>query len=84
MAFDQGKIIAGEYEQPISEIEFELKSGNVQDLLILWKLCLSKEIFILVVQVKRSVVICWAQNNFLTDWLNKWRDFLKKNEKKVR
>ena len=23
------------------------------------------------------MVICWAQNNFLTDWLNKWRDFLK-------
>ena len=35
VAFDQGKIIAGESEQPICEIEFELKSGNVQDLLIL-------------------------------------------------
>ena len=45
--------------------------------MILWKLCLLKGIFILVAQVKRSVVICWAQNNFLTDWLNKWRDFLK-------
>ena len=58
MAFDQGKIISGESEQPICEIEFELKSGNVQDLFDFVEILPFERDIILVAQVKRSGVIC--------------------------
>ena len=77
MAFDQGKIIAGEFEQPICEIEFELKSGNVQDLFdFVETLPFERDIyFSSASKAKRGY--CLGSKQFLTDWLNKWRDFLK-------
>jgi triphosphatase len=35
VAYDRGRIIAGELTQPIHEIELELKSGNVKHLMVL-------------------------------------------------
>ena len=77
VAFDQGKIIAGESEQPICEIEFELKSGNVQDLFdFVENLPFERDIyFSSASKAKRGY--CLGSKQFLTDWLNKWRDFLK-------
>ena len=77
VAFDQGKIVAGESEQPICEIEFELKSGNVQDLFDFVE-TLPFEIdiyFSSASKAKRGYLL--GAKQFLTDWLNKWRDFLK-------
>ena len=77
VAFDQGKIIAGESEQPICEIEFELKSGNVQDLFdFVETLPFEGDIyFSSASKAKRGYLL--GSKQFLTDWLNKWRDFLK-------
>ena len=77
MAFDQGKIIAGESEQPICEIEFELKSGNVQDLFDFVEILpFERDIyFSSASKAKRGYLL--GSKQFLTDWLNKWRDFLK-------
>ena len=77
VAFDQGKIIAGESEQPICEIEFELKSGNVQDLFdFVETLPFERDIyFSSASKAKRGHLL--GSKQFLTDWLNKWRDFLK-------
>ena len=77
VAFDQGKIIAGESEQPICEIEFELKSGNVQDLFdFVETLPFERDIyFSSASKAKRGYLL--GSKQFLTDWLNKWRDFLK-------
>ena len=77
VAFDQGQIIAGESEQPICEIEFELKSGNVQDLFdFVETLPFERDIyFSSASKAKRGYLLDSKQ--FLTDWLNKWRDFLK-------
>ena len=77
VAFDQGKIIAGESEQPICEIEFELKSGNVQDLFdFVETLPFERDIyFSSASKAKRGYLL--GSKQFLMDWLNKWRDFLK-------
>jgi len=77
VAFDQGKIIVGESEQPICEIEFELKSGNVQDLFdFVETLPFERDIyFSSASKAKRGYLL--GSKQFLTDWLNKWRDFLK-------
>ena len=77
VAFDQGKIIAGEFEQPICEIEFELKSGNVQDLFdFVETFPFERDIyFSSASKAKRGYLL--GSKQFLTDWLNKWRDFLK-------
>ena len=77
VAFDQGKIIAGESEQPICEIEFELKSGNEQDLFdFVETLPFERDIyFSSASKAKRGDLL--GSKQFLTDWLNKWRDFLK-------
>ena len=77
VAFDQGKIIAGESEQPICEIEFELKSGNVQDLFdFVETFPFERDIyFSSASKAKRGYLL--GSKQFLTDWLNKWRDFLK-------
>ena len=80
VAFDQGKIIAGESEQPICEIEFELKSGNVQDLFdFVETLPFERDIyFSSASKAKRGYLL--GSKQFLTDWLNKWRDFLKEEQ----
>lgn len=77
VAFDQGKIISGESEQPICEIELELKSGNVQDLFdFVETLPFERDIyFSSASKAKRGYLL--GSKQFLTDWLNKWRDFLK-------
>ena len=77
VAFDQGKIISGESEQSICEIEFELKSGNVQDLFdFVETLPFERDIyFSSASKAKRGYLL--GSKQFLTDWLNKWRDFLK-------
>ena len=77
VAFDQGKIISGVSEQPICEIEFELKSGNVQDLFdFVETLPFERDIyFSSASKAKRGYLL--GSKQFLTDWLNKWRDFLK-------
>ena len=78
--FDQGKIIAGESEQPICEIEFELKSGNVQDLFdFVETLPFERDIyFSSASKAKRGYLL--GSKQFLTDWLNKWCDFLKEEQ----
>ena len=80
VAFDQGKIIAGESEQPICEIEFELKSGNVQDLFdFVETLPFERDIyFSSASKAKRGYLL--GSKQFLTDWLNKWCDFLKEEQ----
>lgn len=77
VAFDQGKILAGEREQPICEIEFELKSGNVADLFAFVEGLPFEQgmYFSGASKAKRGYKL--GSKAFLTDWLNKWRDFLK-------
>lgn len=76
VAFDQGKIIAGEREEPICEIEFELKKGRVKDLFdFVETLPFTQNIyFSSASKAKRGYRL--ARPFSVTDWLNKWRDFL--------
>lgn len=76
VAFDQGKIIAGEREEPICEIEFELKKGQVKDLFdFVETLPFTQNIyFSSASKAKRGYRL--ARPFSVTDWLNKWRDFL--------
>lgn len=77
VAFDQGKILAGEREQPICEIEFELKNGNIADLFAFVESLPFEQgmYFSGASKAKRGYRL--GSKAFLTDWLNKWRDFLK-------
>ena len=76
MAFDQGKIIAGEREEPICEIEFELKKGRVKDLFDFGETLpfMQNIYFSSASKAKRGYRL--ARPFSVTDWLNKWRDFL--------
>lgn len=77
VAFDEGRIVNGERTQPICEIEFELKEGNVNDLFIFVEGLpfVSDIYFSSASKAKRGYQL--GQSQVLTDWLNKWRDFLK-------
>lgn len=77
VAFDQGKILAGEREQPICEIEFELKNGNIAELFAFVEGVPFEQgiYFSSASKAKRGYQL--GSKAFLTDWLNKWRDFLK-------
>lgn len=77
VAFDQGKIVSGERTQPICEIEFELKEGRVEDLFSFVE-TLPFETGIYFSGASKAKRGYQLTNPFvLTDWLNKWRDFLK-------
>lgn len=77
VAFDEGRIVNGDHAQPICEIEFELKEGNVNDLFIFVEGLpfVSDIYFSSASKAKRGYQL--GQPVVLTDWLNKWRDFLK-------
>lgn len=77
VAFDQGKILARENEQAICEIEFELKAGNLSDLFdFVESLPFEQGVyFSSASKAKRGYQL--GSKQFLIDWLNKWRDFLK-------
>lgn len=79
VAFDQGEIVSGERSQPICEIEFELKEGKVSDLFyFVEELPVLTDIyFSSASKAKRGYQL--SHPVVLTDWLNKWRDFLNKD-----
>lgn len=77
IAFDQGEICAGTKTQSICEVEFELKQGQVQDLLN----------FIAELPFENGVRLCAeskAKRGYallsplpqMIDWQTKWKDFL--------
>ncbi|OOF55345.1 CYTH domain-containing protein [Rodentibacter myodis] len=76
VAFDQGKIVSGGHLQPICEIEFELKEGNIADLFYFVEALpiLTDMYFSGASKAKRGYLL--GQRVVLTDWLSKWRDFL--------
>ncbi|OOF87769.1 CYTH domain-containing protein [Rodentibacter ratti] len=81
VAFDQGEIVSGERSQPICEIEFELKEGKVSDLFyFVEELPVLTDIyFSSASKAQRGYQL--SHPVVLTDWLNKWRDFLNKDRK---
>lgn len=81
VAFDQGEIISGERSQPICEIEFELKEGEISDLFyFVEELPVLTDIYFSgASKAKRGYQL--SQQVVLTDWLNKWRDFLQAERK---
>lgn len=78
VAFDQGEITRGDLSEPICEIEFELKEGTIQDLFdFIETLPISGDIyFSSASKAQRGYRL--GQPMALTDWFNKWRDFLQK------
>ncbi|OOF50989.1 CYTH domain-containing protein [Rodentibacter genomosp. 1] len=79
VAFDQGEIVSGDHSQPICEIEFELKEGKVSDLFyFVEELPVLTDIyFSSASKAKRGYQL--SSPVVLTDWLDKWRDFLNKD-----
>ncbi|BFU63598.1 CYTH domain-containing protein [Rodentibacter abscessus] len=77
VAFDKGKIVNGDHSQSICEIEFELKAGKMSDLFYFVEELpfLTDIYFSSASKAKRGYQL--GQAVVLTDWLNKWRDFLK-------
>ncbi|HHE3495737.1 Inorganic triphosphatase [Pasteurella multocida] len=78
VAFDQGKIVAGEKQTPICEVEFELKSGLPIDLLrFVQTLTLENEIRLSSAsKAKRGYLLANTTSMTVTNWLEKWREFL--------
>ncbi|OOF66146.1 inorganic triphosphatase [Rodentibacter sp. Ppn85] len=77
VAFDQGEIVNGDRSQPICEIEFELKEGKIGDLFYFVEELpiLTDMYFSSVSKAKRGYQL--GHLPIMTDWLNKWRDFLR-------
>ncbi|MCK3657359.1 adenylate cyclase [Pasteurellaceae bacterium Pebbles2] len=78
VALDRGEIQAGEQKQPICEVEFELKCGNMQDLLTF----VANLSFVDGVRLsaaskaKRGYQLASGKQPALQDWIEKWREFL--------
>ncbi|OOF47135.1 CYTH domain-containing protein [Rodentibacter trehalosifermentans] len=82
VAFDQGEIVSGKRSQPICEIEFELKEGEIEDLFYFVEELpiLTNIYFSSASKAKRGYQL--AQPYVLTDWLDQWRDFLQAEQEK--
>ncbi|MFD1805511.1 inorganic triphosphatase [Pasteurella oralis] len=78
VAFDLGKIVAGEKQMPICEVEFELKSGCTIDLLrFVRSLTLESAVRLSAAsKAKRGYALANAQAVEVSHWLDKWREFL--------
>lgn len=79
IAFDLGQIKANDKQVPISEVEFELKSGNISDLLdFVAGLELEGNVRLSgASKAKRGYALVYAQQPVeVTHWLEKWREFL--------
>ncbi|OOF38661.1 CYTH domain-containing protein [Rodentibacter mrazii] len=77
VAFDLGEIVSGDHSQPICEIELELKEGVVGDLFYFVEELpiLTDVYFSSASKAKRGYQL--GHLPVMTDWLNKWHDFLK-------
>ena len=80
VAFDQGNVIAGDKQQPIREIEFEVKSGElgpffafVADFLTHYA---DKVHFYSVSKAKRGYQLAQNKTTKASDWIEQWRGFL--------
>ena len=76
VAFDRGEIVAQQRTMPICEIEFELKKGDISTLLdFVMGLPFNENIYFSgESKAKRGYQL--GRKRLVTDWLNKWRDFL--------
>ncbi|WP_109077201.1 inorganic triphosphatase [Aggregatibacter kilianii] len=80
VAFDSGKVLAGDREQVISEIEFEVKSGGlgaflafVADFLTRYE---GKVHFYSLSKAKRGYQLAQGKTAYSSDWIEQWRGFL--------
>ncbi|MGC6405675.1 inorganic triphosphatase [Bisgaard Taxon 45] len=82
VAFDQGKIVAGEKQMPICEVEFELKSGRTVDLLrFVQTLTLEKDVRLSSAsKAKRGYLLANSTIPSPINWLDKWREFLESEQ----
>ncbi|MGC6341521.1 inorganic triphosphatase [Bisgaard Taxon 45] len=82
VAFDQGKIVAGEKQMPICEVEFELKSGRTVDLLrFVQTLTLEKDVRLSSAsKAKRGYLLANSARPSPINWLDKWREFLESEQ----
>ncbi|QIM69482.1 CYTH domain-containing protein [Basfia succiniciproducens] len=82
VALDRGEIKSGEKTEIISELEFELKQGNVADLLsFVAGLNLTDGVRLSALsKAKRGYQLAYNQAREPVDWLDKWRDILKSEE----
>lgn len=78
VAIDQGRILAGEKQAEIHEVEFELKQGEVADLLAFVRaLPLDNGIRLSAVsKAQRGYQLAENRPVQAQNWLDKWRDFL--------
>lgn len=78
VAIDRGQIQAGDKQELILEVEFELKQGHVQDLLnFVRDLPLDKGIYLSSIsKAQRGYALSNNTVPQVQDWLEKWRDFL--------
>ena len=78
IALDRGEIKAKGNIDPIWEVEFELKRGELKDLLVLVEnLTLTEGVRLSSTsKAKRGYQLAKGKLPLLTDWLEKWREFL--------
>ncbi|MCW9698341.1 CYTH domain-containing protein [Avibacterium sp. 20-129] len=78
VAIDQGKIIAGDKQAEICEVEFELKQGNIADLLnYVRTLGLENGMRLSAIsKAQRGYALAENYQPKAQNWLDKWRDFL--------
>ncbi|MFZ7165513.1 inorganic triphosphatase [Avibacterium avium] len=78
VALDQGKILAGDKQAEISEVEFELKQGKVADLLdYVRSLPLENGVRLSAIsKAQRGYALAENHQPKAQNWLDKWRDFL--------
>ena len=78
IALDQGEIRANERIEPICEVEFELKNGQLEDLLtFVSALSLTDGVRLSSLsKAKRGYRLAQSSALHVTDWLEKWRGIL--------
>lgn len=78
IALDQGEINAGDKKEPICEVEFELKQGNIDDLLTFVSgLTLTDGVRLSALsKAKRGYRLAASDSRQVTDWLTKWRELI--------
>ena len=78
VALDRGEIKANGNVEPICEVEFELKRGELRDLLALVdNLTLTDGVRLSSAsKAKRGYQLAKGELPTLTDWIEKWREFL--------
>ncbi|MGQ0286733.1 CYTH domain-containing protein [Pasteurellaceae bacterium 22721_9_1] len=85
IALDRGEIMANGQVSPICELEFELKNGEVQDLLtFVANLGLMNGVRLSSAsKAQRGYQLAKGGVPSLIDWIEKWRDFLKTEQSAV-